>query len=107
MKAPRYVEVPLYNGDTARVGAWPCSTPGLLVTESNWFGYDITHEESLTRVCGPFQQRAEAVTAARKLGETGVMWDISREDILAEPDLAALLKAAIQEVMESAWTSTN
>ena len=100
MKAPRYVEVPLLDGGTAKVGAWPCSTPGLLVTESNWFGYEVTHEESLTRICGPFRQRAEAVTIARKLGEAGVMWDISREEILAEPIIADLLKAAIKQVME-------
>jgi hypothetical protein len=41
MKTPRYVEVPLVNGDTARVGAWSVSTPGLLITEvPHWYGYE-------------------------------------------------------------------
>lgn len=108
MKAPRYVDVPLMNGDTARVGAWPVSTPGLVVTEvPNWYGYEITHEESLCRICGPFHQRADAVTAAKRLGETGIMWDMTREELMMEESVRELVKLAIHEVMEARWNATN
>ena len=108
MKAPRYVDVPLMNGDTARVGAWPVSTPGLIVTEvPNWYGYEITHEESLTRICGPFQQRSDAVATARRLGETGIMWDLSRDELMMEEASRELVKAAVKEVMDVRWIATS
>jgi len=108
MKAPRYVDVPLINGDTARVGAWSVSTPGLLVTEApNWYGYEITHEESLCRICGPFHQRADAVTAARRLGETGIVWDLPREMLMMEEAGREIIKAAVKEVMDVKWIVTS
>lgn len=100
-KAPRYIEVPLANGDKLRVGAWPVSVPGLLITEcAAWYGYEITHEESLTRICGPFHQRSEAAAAARRLGETGVMWDMSREEMLMEPMTMEIIRAAVRETVD-------
>lgn len=108
MKAPRYVDVPLINGETAKVGAWPVSTPGLLVTEApNWYGYEITHESSLCRICGPFQQRSEAVAAAKQLGDTGIIWDMSREELMMEETSRELVKLAVKEVTEARWNATN
>lgn len=108
MKAPRYVDVPLMNGDTARVGAWSVSTPGLIVTEvPAWYGYEITHEESLCRICGPFHQRADAVSAARRLGDTGIMWDMPREMLMMEEASRELIKLAVQEVMDIKWSAIS
>jgi hypothetical protein len=47
------------------------------------------------------------VTAARKLGETGIVWDLPREILMMEEDGRELIKAAVKEVMDIKWIATN